>query len=91
MKIQEVIDRVLTDSTGETRIAPTCDQLMTGDHQQEVKGIAVTYMATVEVIREAAAKGVNFIITHEPTWYRPRCTGLVCGRFDLPCQTPPDR
>ena len=36
MKIQEVIDRVLTDSTGETRIAPTCDQLMTGDPQQEV-------------------------------------------------------
>ena len=55
MKIQEVIDRVLTDSTGETRIAPTCDQLMTGDPQQEVKGIAVTFMATVEVIREAAA------------------------------------
>ena len=38
MKIQEVIDRVLTDSTGEIRIAPTCDQLMTGDPQQEVKG-----------------------------------------------------
>ena len=51
MKIQEVIDRVLTDSTGETRIAPTCDQLMTGDPQQEVKEIAVTFMATVEVIR----------------------------------------
>ena len=81
MKIQEVIDRVLTDSTGETRIAPTCDQLMTGDPQQEVKGIAVTFMATVEVIREAAANLVH----------RPRCTGLVCGRFDLPCQTPPDR
>lgn len=72
MKIQEVIDRVLTDSTGETRIAPTCDQLMTGDPQQEVKGIAVTFMATVEVIREAAAKGVNFIITHEPTWFTGR-------------------
>ncbi len=26
MKIQEVIDCVLTDSTGETRIAPTCCQ-----------------------------------------------------------------
>ena len=72
MKIQEVIDCVLTDSTGETRIAPTCDQLMTGDPQQEVKGIAVTFMATVEVIREAAAKGVNFIITHEPTWFTGR-------------------
>ena len=72
MKIQEVIDRVLTDSTGEIRIAPTCDQLMTGDPQQEVKGIAVTFMATVEVIREAAAKGVNFIITHEPTWFTGR-------------------
>lgn len=29
-------------------------------------------MATVEVIREAAAKGVNFIITHEPTWFTGR-------------------
>ena len=64
MKIQEVIDCVLTDSTGETRIAPTCDQLMTGDPQQEVKGIAVTFMATVEVIREAAAKGVNLSLIH---------------------------
>lgn len=26
-------------------------------------------MATVEVIREAARIGANFIITHEPTWY----------------------
>ena len=45
---------------------------MTGDPQQEVTGIAVTFMATVEVIREAAAKGVNFIITHEPTWFTGR-------------------
>lgn len=37
MKIQEVIDRVLTDSTGEIRIAPTCDQLMTGDPSRKLR------------------------------------------------------
>lgn len=35
----------------------------------EVKKIGSTFMATVDVIKEAAAQGVNFIITHEPTWF----------------------
>lgn len=26
-------------------------------------------MATVDVIKEAAAQGINLIITHEPTWF----------------------
>ena len=72
MKIQEVIDCVLTDSTGETRIRPYLRPADDRRPQQEVKGSCRYIMATVEVIREAAAKGVNFIITHEPTWFTGR-------------------
>lgn len=35
----------------------------------EVKGVVTTFMATVDVIKEASALGANFIITHEPTWF----------------------
>ena len=35
----------------------------------EVKGVVSTFMATVDVIRQAIDPGANFIITHEPTWF----------------------
>ena len=35
----------------------------------EVKGVVSTFMATVDVIRQAIDLGANFIITHEPTWF----------------------
>lgn len=41
---------------------------MTGDPDQEVSKIATTFIATV-VIEKAAEMGVDFIITHEPTWF----------------------
>jgi len=34
-----------------------------------VNGIAVTMMATMDVLERAAASGHNLIITHEPTFY----------------------
>jgi putative NIF3 family GTP cyclohydrolase 1 type 2 len=42
---------------------------MAGAPQQRVTKIATTFMATVDVIRQAAAQGVDMIITHEPTWF----------------------
>ena len=36
----------------------------------EVKGVVSTFMATVDVIRQAIDLGANFIITHEPTWFK---------------------
>lgn len=36
-----------------------------GDPQIEVKGLLVTWMATMEAIQYAAANGCNFIISHE--------------------------
>lgn len=70
MTIQEVIDGIIR-KTGVEPIPEdrTCDRFITGDRNAEVRKIAVTFMATVDVIRQAKEEGVNFIITHEPTWF----------------------
>jgi putative NIF3 family GTP cyclohydrolase 1 type 2 len=69
MKVREVIEAILNDSCGDFRLEKTCDLLMSGDPEMEVTGIVTSFMATVDVIREAAALGANMIITHEPTYF----------------------
>jgi putative NIF3 family GTP cyclohydrolase 1 type 2 len=49
--------------------AETVDNVIAGDPQTTVKGIATTMMATLEVVQRAAAAGRNLVITHEPTFY----------------------
>lgn len=51
---------------------PTVDTFKAGDSSTAVRGIAVTMMATLDVLQRAAAKGHNLIITHEPTFYGHR-------------------
>lgn len=70
MLIKEFIEAIL-EKSGAPRLEAdkTCDLLIIGDENEQVKKIATTFMATVDVIREAARQGVNFIITHEPTWF----------------------
>jgi putative NIF3 family GTP cyclohydrolase 1 type 2 len=53
----------------------TVDTFKAGDPGTTVAGIAVTMMATQDVLERAAAAGVNLVITHEPTFY---------GHFDKP-------
>lgn len=48
---------------------PTVDTFKAGDPDTPVTGIAVTMMATFDVLERAAAGGKNLIITHEPTFY----------------------
>ena len=70
MTVQEIINGIIKKTELEPiQYDKTCDHLMTGDPDQEVSKIATTFMATVEVIEKAAEMGVNFIITHEPTWF----------------------
>jgi putative NIF3 family GTP cyclohydrolase 1 type 2 len=45
------------------------DVLLHGDPKLELKGVAVTMMATQESVRKAAAMGCNLVITHEPLFY----------------------
>lgn len=47
----------------------TVDTFKAGDPDTPVTGIAVTMMATMDVLQRASAKGLNFVITHEPTFY----------------------
>ena len=47
----------------------TVDTFKAGDPNAKVTGIAVTMMATLDVLQRAAARGDNLIITHEPTFY----------------------
>jgi hypothetical protein len=47
----------------------TVDTFKAGNPDSPVRGIAVTMMATLDVLESASAKGLNFVITHEPTFY----------------------
>ena len=47
----------------------TVDNLIVGTPDQPVTGIATCMMATLDVIERAAAKGLNMVVTHEPTFY----------------------
>jgi putative NIF3 family GTP cyclohydrolase 1 type 2 len=49
--------------------AETVDTFKAGNPDTRVTGIAVTMMATLDVLQRAAANGQNLIITHEPTFY----------------------
>jgi putative NIF3 family GTP cyclohydrolase 1 type 2 len=48
---------------------PTVDTFKAGNPDTAVTGIAVTMMATMDVLQRAVAHGDNLIITHEPTFF----------------------
>jgi putative NIF3 family GTP cyclohydrolase 1 type 2 len=47
----------------------TVDTFKAGNPDIPVMGIAVTMMATLDVLQRASAQGLNLVITHEPTFY----------------------
>src|SRR5258708_2022073 len=47
----------------------TVDTFKAGNPDSPVSGVAVTMMATLDVLQRAAAAGDNLIITHEPTFF----------------------
>src|SRR5262249_53765109 len=47
----------------------TVDTVKAGDPDTPITGVAVTMMATHDVLQRAAATGRNLVITHEPTFY----------------------
>jgi putative NIF3 family GTP cyclohydrolase 1 type 2 len=48
---------------------PTVDGFKAGDSSTVVSGIAVTMMATLDVLERAVERGDNLVITHEPVYY----------------------
>src|ERR1700730_7533333 len=65
---REVIARI-QEHVGIPWQQETVDTFKAGNPDAQVKGIAVTMMATWDVLQRAAASGQNLIITHEPTFY----------------------
>ncbi len=66
--IQEVIDRIIKDTTG-TPLKDTIDTFKAGDPSRRVTGIVTTFLATFDVIKKTREIGANLLITHEPTFY----------------------
>lgn len=64
--IRDVIESLKTPAIAKEN---TVDQLLYGNPDDEVKQIAVTFLATSRVIEEARKLGVNLIITHEGIYY----------------------
>jgi putative NIF3 family GTP cyclohydrolase 1 type 2 len=64
----EVIRRI-KEHVGVPWQAETVDTFKAGNPDEPVNGIALTMMATMDVLERAAASGKNLIITHEPAFY----------------------
>ena len=65
---RDVVERI-KQHIGVPWTEPTVDTFKDGDPATPVTGIAVTMMATFDVLRRAAARRANLVITHEPTFY----------------------
>lgn len=65
---REVISRIQAH-VGVPWQAETVDTFKAGNPDDRVTGVALTMMATMDVLERAAASGKNLIITHEPTFY----------------------
>ncbi|MGG1613762.1 Nif3-like dinuclear metal center hexameric protein [Paenibacillus phoenicis] len=68
LRIQDVLDRL-------TAAQPTVDGLVCGKPETQVRGIAVTFMATQAAIEQAASLGANLLISHEGVFYSHRPDG----------------
>lgn len=64
----DVINRIKSQITVAWE-AETVDTFKGGNAGMEVSGIATTFLATLEVLKQAKAEGLNMVVTHEPTYY----------------------
>ena len=65
-------EQIIARIQKETRVpwtGQTVDVFKTGDPETPVTGIVTTMFATMDILKQAVAKGCNLIITHEPTFY----------------------
>ncbi len=68
LSARQVIERIQAH-VGVPWQSDTVDTFKAGNPDTQVTGIAVTMMATLDVLQRAAASGNNLIITHEPTFF----------------------
>jgi putative NIF3 family GTP cyclohydrolase 1 type 2 len=64
----QLIERI-QKNVGVTWRATTVDTIKAGSPETVVNGIATTMVATLDLLKRAAAAKRNFIVVHEPTFY----------------------
>lgn len=67
--VAEIIDKFKAHLNMEWNPKTYRDTVKCGDPNTPVKGISVSFMSTLDVIQRAHAKGLNFVISHEPTFW----------------------
>ncbi|MCC2335027.1 Nif3-like dinuclear metal center hexameric protein [Cellulomonas wangsupingiae] len=65
---QQVAERIGAH-VGVAPRATTVDGFLAGDPDAPITGVAVTVMATLDVLQRAAEQGLNLVITHEPLYF----------------------
>lgn len=68
LSVRDVIERI----AGEVPLgdaSSTVDNIKLGSDETQVLGIVCAFMPTVGVLREAARRGANLVIVHEPIFY----------------------
>lgn len=66
MTAKEIFDTLISGAI--SPMSPTCDKLILGDADREVKKAATCFKLTAEVLAEAIRQGIDLIITHEPSF-----------------------
>ncbi len=65
---RQVVKRI-QENVGVPWRTPTADEFKTGNPDLPITGITTTFMSTLDVLKDSAAVGNNFVITHEPTFW----------------------
>jgi putative NIF3 family GTP cyclohydrolase 1 type 2 len=71
LSVGELIARIKAQCAREgiAWMPETVDTLKIGSPDQPVTGVVTTFMATLDLMRSAAARNANFIISHEPVFF----------------------
>lgn len=65
---RQLAERII-QMTGVEPLEQTVDTFKAGDPDAIVTGVASTFIATMDVLRQSSDRGLNFIVTHEPTFF----------------------
>lgn len=84
---QEIVDRIRRN-VGVEWNQTTIDTFKAGDPSTRVTGIAISSLATIDVMRRAIQSGANMIITSGPTFYSRADTATPAGRRGAPPPSP---
>ena len=69
MKVKELLSHFQEQSRDWVNPEKTVDRVIIGDPEKDVSSVLVTWMSTFYAVKRAVEKGVDLLITHEPTFF----------------------